>query len=240
MVHADRDGARLLDVLEGFVARLVRDYEPEEILEDLGTRLVDLLGVDGAGVMLEDPDGNLRFATATDDLLRQIEELQIEVGDGPCVRAARQGIVVSVPDTRTDTQFPRFSPLAADRGLCSVHSFPMRLGEDSVGALNVYAKRSGELDAYGRRAGQALTDVATAALLNARAFRATSSLAEHLQRALDSRVAVEQAKGFLAARCGVSTTEAFELLRRAARDSRRKISLVAREVVAGELDLRPG
>lgn len=236
----ETDGERLLDVLEGFVARLVTDYVPEQVLEDLGTRLVDLLGVDGAGVMLEDHRGDLRFATATDDVLRQIEELQIEVGDGPCVRAARQGVVVSIPDTRADAQFPRFSPLAADRGVCSVHSFPMRLGEDSVGALNVYGKSPGELSTYGRRAGQALTDVATASLLNARAFRETSDLADNLQRALHSRVVVEQAKGYLAASCGITPSDAFELLRTHARSHRTKLAVVAGDVVAGRLVIGAG
>ena len=54
----------------------------------------------------------------------------------------------------------------------------------------------------------------------------------HLQRALDSRVVIEQAKGILAERFGLDVTEAFELLRRSARDNRLRLRDLSERVVA--------
>ncbi len=59
-----------------------------------------------------------------------------------------------------------------------------------------------------------------------------------LQHALDSRVAIEQAKGVLAERLGIGVDEAFDALRRAARSNRMKVHELARAVVAGEETLR--
>lgn len=59
--------------------------------------------------------------------------------------------------------------------------------------------------------------------------------AGQLQHALESRILIEQAKGVLAERYGLTIEEAFELLRRAARSSRTNIhELAARVVPSGE------
>jgi hypothetical protein len=53
-----------------------------------------------------------------------------------------------------------------------------------------------------------------------------------LVHALESRIAIEQAKGVLRERYGLSTEAAFELLRHAARSNRMKIHALARKVVS--------
>jgi hypothetical protein len=53
-----------------------------------------------------------------------------------------------------------------------------------------------------------------------------------LTSALDSRIMIEQSKGILAERLGVDVDEAFEVLRRQAREQRRHIADVAATVVA--------
>ena len=78
---------------------------------------------------------------------------------------------------------------------------------------------------------QALTDVATIGLLQERAIRRGEVLTEQLQSALNSRVAIEQAKGALARTHGVSVDSAFELIRGYARQHNRKLVDLARLVV---------
>ena len=72
-----------------------------------------------------------------------------------------------------------------------------------------------------------------------RVERRHEALSEELQGALDSRVDIEQAKGFLAGRDGIATDEAFRRLRRHARDHNLGLRDVARQVLAGQLPLRP-
>ena len=53
-----------------------------------------------------------------------------------------------------------------------------------------------------------------------------------LERALESRIVIEQAKGVLVERLSLDPDEAFEILRRAARSQRQRIHLLAAEVIA--------
>jgi len=82
---------------------------------------------------------------------------------------------------------------------------------------------------------QALADIATIAILQHQAAREAQALAEQLRVALDSRIAIEQAKGVLAERVGVEMSEAFTRMRRYARTNKRLLSEVALEIVDGTL-----
>jgi GAF domain-containing protein len=80
---------------------------------------------------------------------------------------------------------------------------------------------------YAARAGVALA-LGQARALAERRQRLTN---EQLQQALDSRVIIEQAKGFVAALRDIDTTEAFDRLRSYSRSHRTDIHEVARRVV---------
>ena len=228
---------KLVEVLKTFARTLVNAYAIDEMLDRLCKEINAVLEVDGAGVMLEDEQGSLRFVAASDDLVRSIESLQIELGEGPCMQAYRTGRQVRVNDLSSDGQFPRFSPRALDAGMAAVHSFPLVADEEVVGALNVYATNPYALDEPGGEAGQLLADIATTYILNARTLSESHKLAGQLQRALDSRVVIEQAKGKLSEQLEIPVTEAFEVMRRHARSNGRKLHDVAVEVVAGTLRL---
>jgi AmiR/NasT family two-component response regulator len=78
----------------------------------------------------------------------------------------------------------------------------------------------------------AFTELVAILVLNAMEARERGRLAGELQGALDSRVVIEQAKGVLVGRHGLTTREAFERLRGQARDQRRPLAEVARSVVS--------
>ena len=83
-------------------------------------------------------------------------------------------------------------------GVASVHAVPMRLRNDVLGALNLFGATPGTLNEADLRLAQALSDVATIALIQNGAAAAKDAGNEQLQNALDSRVVLEQAKGVLA------------------------------------------
>jgi GAF domain-containing protein len=233
------DHQRLSDVLIEFARRPVGDYDVMDILSILCDRTAEVLPIDGAGVMLTGEDGHLRFVAASDDTVRLIESLQIELGEGPCLYAYRTNEQVMVSDLAGDTRFPRFSPRAMDHGLRAVFSFPMRFEERRVGALNLYRGQPGPFTQDDQFAGQVLADIATTAILDAQTGEQASRLVEQLQQALDSRVVIEQAKGKLSEQLDVSVGEAFEHLRRFARHRGLKLRTCAEQVVSGELRLKP-
>lgn len=235
------DHQRLADVLVAFARNLVGDYDIDVMLDSLCHEVSAIIPVTAAGVMVADDAGDLRFVAASDDLVREIESLQLEFGEGPCLHAYVTGEQVVEEDLEVGSRFPKFAPRAVKAGLRGVYSFPMRLhdGDERVGALNLYTAGPGQFSDEARATGQVLADVATSYILNARAFERSVRLTGQLQHALETRVVVEQAKGKLSEQLCIGTPDAFERMRQHARRNRRKLHDVARDVLDGRLRLGP-
>ena len=242
----DRRGAtvsaeaeRAILVAERFVTiadTLVNDYDVVELLHRLAHAAVELLDVAEAGLMLTDPQGTLQIMASSSEATRILElfELQSQEG-GPCVEAVNSGKPVSVKDFGAVTQWPRFANAALGSGFMSMHAVPMRLRENTIGAMNLFNREGPPLTAADQRIARALTDVATIAILQQRTAHRTSILAEQLQSALNTRIVIEQAKGVLAESGQVTMDVAFETLRGYSRDHGTKLSDTARALVQRSL-----
>ena len=237
------DHAGVAEVLRRFAGTLVGEYELDEVLSGLGKDVASTLGCAGAGAMLADADGHLHFVATSDEVLNQLERLQIELEEGPCLLAYQIGRPVVTADLATDDRFPTFGPRAIDAGMRAVYSFPMQLQDTSIGALNLYAPEAGELSDEALEIGRTYADVATIYVVHARDLADHEELTTGLQKALDTRIVIEQAKGYLAARANIEPKAAFELLRSYARPRSTQVRSVAADVLAGDLqveDLRQG
>jgi diguanylate cyclase (GGDEF)-like protein len=160
---------QLSDVLSEFARTMLTDFPIQGILDHLVKRIVDVLPITAAGVTLITPDTDPRYVAASDEAALRYEELQTELGEGPCLAAYETGEAVAVEDLRDDTRFPRFAPRALAEGLVSVFTFPLRNGDEQLGALDLYRNTPGLLDVKTMAAAQTLADVASAYLLNAQA-----------------------------------------------------------------------
>lgn len=228
-------------VAEAFVEladTLVADFDVVDFLHQVTVRCAQVLGVSAAGVLLTDQRGALRVVAASTEQTRLLELLQLQTDEGPCPECFHTGRPIAVADLSAATsRWPRFVAEARQRGFASVHALPMRLRTDVIGALNLFGTRPGALDEDTIRLGQALADVATIGLLQARAIRHRETLAEQLQTALNSRLIIEQAKGVIAQRRQVDMDQSFTLLRGTARSSNRRLSDLARAVIDGSESL---
>ncbi len=119
--------------------------------------------------------------------------------------------------------------------LPSAQALPMRLRDQVIGALNIFRTAPGLLNPTHTRLGQAFADVATVGLIQERAITAGNLLGEQLQAALNSRIVLEQAKGMLAERTYLQTSEAFQVMRDYARGHGTRLSDVAARVIDGTL-----
>ena len=129
-------------------------------------------------------------------------------------------------------RWPEFTDRALLAGFRSVHAFPMRVRREVIGALNVFGtKVGGELDEADVQIVQALTDVAAIGLLQERTVRRGELLTEQLQSALNSRIVIEQAKGAIAQRLGISVDDAFTALGEYARRRHRKLTDAALDLL---------
>jgi len=127
----------------------------------------------------------------------------------------------------------RLPGVAATTG--PVTSLPVRRHDSTVGVIRITAADGQRLGEAELSLAQLLAEAAAVAILQQRALTQSARTAEHLQRALDSRVLIEQAKGVLAARLDVTPETAFVLLRNFARGHNRPLDDVAGEAVRGEL-----
>jgi len=227
---------RLAEMFVALADTLVTGFDVVGLFDDLTSACVELLDVTAAGLMLADPTGRLRVMASSSERSRLLELLEIQNNEGPCLDCYRDGQPVVVGDlTAADERWPTFSAAAAGVGFGSVYALPMRLREETIGALNLFHRQPAALTGRGIRLGQALADVATIGILQQRIVQRGNDLADQLQTALNSRLIIEQAKGVLAEREQVDMSAAFELVRRYARQTGGKLSKVAAAVVSGEL-----
>ena len=168
---------------------------------------------------------------------RLLELMELHIGQGPCLDCHRTGAPVFVPDLAAQhTRWPGFAEQTLQVGFGAVYALPMRLRQDTIGSLNLFHRDPGTISPATLGLAQALADVATIAILQHRALVASAELSEQLQRALQGRIVIEQAKGVLAGREQIEIPAAFALMRAYSRHTNRAVRQVAHDVVAGELD----
>jgi two-component system, sensor histidine kinase and response regulator len=165
----DSRDRRLAEVLVEFARTMITDFDIQRILDRLVERIVDVMPVTSAGVTIISPDEAPHYVAASDDAALRFEQLQTELGEGPCLAAYESGEAVSVPDLRMDSRFPEFAPAAVEAGLGAVFTFPLRDGELRLGALDLYRDVPGPLTDEDLNAAQVLADVVSAYLSNAQA-----------------------------------------------------------------------
>lgn len=209
----------------------------EGVLRRLGDACLELLPVTGVGVLLAE-DGDLAVATTNSPEGEEVERLEADLVEGPCVQALRSGAVVVEPDLRQAAdRYPRFVPAALAAGVHSVHALPLSGRGEMVGAVDIVHAEPLDLPAEDVAVAQMLADVAVSYIFAMRLHEESSRLASQLQRALDTRVVIEQAKGVLAERHGETLPQAFERLRRQARGTNATVRDVAAQVLEGTLRL---
>jgi GAF domain-containing protein len=213
---------------------LVADYDVVDLLDQLVAACLDLLGVAAAGLLLDDQQGHLVVVASSSEETRLLEVFQLQNNEGPCLECLRTGLVVATGDISSERpRWPHFVPAALQAGFQSVAAVPMRLREQTIGALNLFNPGPEPITDEDQRLARALADVATIAILQERSVHHSNLVGEQLQHALNSRVVIEQAKGVLAERTGMDMTQAFAALRNYARQNNRKLTDVAANVLGG-------
>jgi len=131
-----------------------------------------------------------------------------------------------------------FSQRAVDGGFHSAHALPLHLWGQTVGALNMFRRASGSLDADALEAVQALADVATIDIIQHRSTIEGAALIDQLNEALVSRVIIEQAKGKISEAAGMDMDLSFQRLRNHARNHNLRLTEVSRGVADGTTPVR--
>lgn len=209
---------------------------------DLGTKRLcevcaDITGVTGAGLMLMSGDVPRGSVCTTDAVAAVIEQLQYDLGEGPCVDAYNDDRPVLEPDLAAPAA-PRwlaFSGPALDAGVRAIFGFPLQVGAVRLGALNLYQDQPGSLSSEQHADALVMADIAAQALLVLQAEAAPGKVAAALEAGADFQYGVHQAAGMVAAQLEVSVGQALIRLRAFAFGNDRSLTEVAADVVARRL-----
>ncbi|MFB9377921.1 GAF and ANTAR domain-containing protein [Kineococcus gynurae] len=224
--------------LAGDLARLARDLQresgPQEVVDTVvaqAVRMVD--GAQHASIGLVRGRRHVTSAAATDTVAERFDELQEELGEGPCLDALHVEPVVSVADLAAETRWPRLAGEGPRRlGVRSMLCFQLFVAGEVMGNLNLLADAPDTFDQEARQAGEALVAHAALAL-------AASRQIENLSNALVNRDRIGQAKGILVERFKITPDQAFSLLSRISQDRNQKLHEVAAQLVReGSLERR--
>ncbi|WP_210438863.1 GAF and ANTAR domain-containing protein [Nocardioides xinjiangensis] len=173
--------------------------------------------------------GTIETRAGTDQLVWELDALQYDLDEGPCVQALEHEPVVVVEHLRHEQRWPRYIPAAAARGVRS--QMGVRLFSDGrhVGGLNLYSTDHDEVD----------LDTAATARLLATHVAVVLGHARHeheLNQALQSRKVIGQAVGILMERYRIDPDRAFQFLVRASSAGNIKLRDVAEEIVTTSIE----
>jgi len=220
----------ILEALSKLSSLLEEGDVPDKTLQTVVELSVATLpGCDSAGVTMR-TGVHYRTAAATDEFALEIDRIQYELGDGPCLEALERGASVRVDLLTEETRWPEYTRRALDKNLRSSVSHALR-DNGSIGALNLYSTSERGFDETSIEVSKIFARQATSALRNARTHLAARRLSDQLNEALRSRDLIGQAKGILMQREGIGDVEAFEMLKSASQDANLKLRDIARRIV---------
>ena len=219
------------------------DTQPQRDLDGTLQQVVDaaklLFRASGAGVMLADEQGQLRWVSATDQNSQLAEDNQELLGRGPCMVAFSQRTPAMIRDARAEPDWGDIGLLFSDVEIRAAASAPIELAGGPIGTLDIYAAEPRDWNQSEISALQAYAGVVASLLGSAALAQTRGRLAEQLQVALTTRVLIEQAKGALMVHHDIDEATAFEWLRLSARSSSRTVNAVALELLAGRWPSMP-
>ena len=214
----------VLEAVVSLVDSLLDDFDVVDLLTELTERCAQLLDVASVGLLLADPGRQLHLLAATSEAAHDLELFQLQAEEGPCLDCYTSGAPISAADLADAApRWPRFVVAATEAGFASVHAVPMRAAGTVLGALGL----------FGPSPGSSTTLICYSVKPWPTSHAPTpASVLPRLQRALASRIVVEQAKGFVHERLDVPVPAAFALLRGYAREQGDHLTAVARRLIS--------
>ncbi|MBC3193336.1 GAF and ANTAR domain-containing protein [Pseudonocardia sp. C8] len=222
--RADADAAAAPEDLARTMAELSRYFYAADDAADACARVVEACtglveGCTHAAVSLT-TGGRVSTPATTGPEATALEELEQEIGEGPCLQAIRDERNFAVRDLAADPRWPRYGPAAARRGVRSMVACRLFADARTIGALNVFGAR---VDAFDEADQDRITVLAAHAAVAIDAARTRANL----QEAIRSRQVIGEAIGILKERYAISSATAFDRLATASQQLNIKLRAIA-------------
>lgn len=179
---------------------------------------------DMCGVMLVHRGNRVETAAVTHELVRRVDELQVECGEGPCLEAIEDQATFIIHDTATETRWPSWCRRVCELGVRSVLSVRLFTRQQTIGSLNIYSSKPHHFTDRDAQLGGIFAGHASVAL-------AAAQTESGLREAMESRHLIGLAQGLLMERFDLDQEQSFAVLRRYSQDRNMKLRSVAQHVV---------
>lgn len=219
------DVVHRMAVLKGLARSFVTPIDEDECMELAASAATSLIGRCSHAGFTVNERGRLSTRAGSDDVVRRANQLQQQLSEGPCFDVDRDQDTLVSPHLAQEPRWPLWAFHVRDElGVDSMISVLVYAGEQSFGAISLYADRGVRFDA---------DDVAIAQNLAVQvAVHMTSSREiDQLGRALHSRTIIGQATGLVMGRFGIDADQAFDYLRRLSSHTNRKVLEICCEIV---------
>lgn len=196
-----------------------------EVLAGVTAAATDMIaGADTCGVLLIGKGGKFESLFGTSDLIYELDALQEQCGEGPCISAALDDLIVRTDDFTTERRWPKYSQAVSELGVRSGLSFKLYASATNAGALNLFSMEPNGFNAESEAIGSVLAAHAAAAII-------ASRHGEQLESALTSRDTIGQAKGVIMERFNVDAVRAFEMMRELSQTTNTRLIDIATKVI---------
>jgi hypothetical protein len=218
---ADERLGEALAALDNSVGEPSRFHEP----------FLRMLPLTGAAVSTIGPLLGSETIAASDSVALRIDELQIDLGEGPCWDAMATSRPILEPDIRDNprTNWPAFSAAVMDQPVGSLFAFPLIVGNLKIGAVDLYSSERAHLNPTQIHNATAMASAVSRHVLR-RALHEIGGEYENSGTTYSRRI-VHQATGMLIAQLRVPSDDAALILQGQAFATDRTMMDVAQAVV---------
>ncbi|GAB3526292.1 GAF and ANTAR domain-containing protein [Arthrobacter monumenti] len=193
-------------------------------------------GASGSGVTLIDPSGRQSTSAASDPVVEQVDQLQYDLGEGPCLTAWATTSVIRMDDAASESRWPRWTTAVQTLPLRSSVSVPLSVGTTALGAMKIYSPEPAAFDERSERLLQLLAAQAAILVANVQARRSAQRISDNLRENLHSRDIISTAAGILLERDGLTIEEAVSVLMASARREDTALVEVAENLVKSTIN----
>ena len=217
----------IIEALSRISEAMTSDLYLEDVLKLIVTVTAEVMGSKICSLMLLDPKKKELSIKATQSINKEyINKNPLKLGEGIAGKVAQEGKPMSVFDITKDKNY-KYQEIARSEGLVSLLCVPLHVRGKIIGVLTIYTSELHQFGDYEVNILKTVADQAAIVIENYRLVVETKVIREELE----TRKAVERAKGILMKEQNLNEEEAFRKIQKFSMDNRRTMREVAEAIV---------